>query len=51
MDLCEVFYNHLNEEFNGYLDIYTDGSKDPQSGQMGAAPKMEYQKKGTEETV
>ncbi len=43
VDLCEVFYNHLNEEFNGYLDIYTDGSKDPQSGQTGAAfgvPKM-----------
>ncbi len=44
VDLCEVFYNHLNEEFNGYLDIYTDGSKDPQSGQTGAAPKMEHQR-------
>ncbi len=26
VDLFEVFYNHLNKEFNGYLDIYTDGS-------------------------
>ncbi len=44
VDLCEVFYNHLNDEFNGYLDIYTDGSKDPQSGQTGAAPNMEHQR-------
>ncbi len=44
VDICEVFYNHLNDEFNGYLDIYTDGSKDPQSGQTGAAPNMEHQR-------
>lgn len=43
VDVCQIFCDGINDKYSDYLFIFTDGSKDPESGQAGSAfsvPKM-----------
>lgn len=43
VDVCQIFCDGINDKYSDYLVIFTDGSKDPESGQAGSAfsvPKM-----------
>jgi len=43
VDICQIFCDRMSDRYGEYLVIFTDGSKDPESGKAGAAfsvPKM-----------
>ncbi len=37
VDLVAEFYIYVDDKYRDYIQIYTDGSKDPESGRTGSA--------------
>ncbi len=35
IDLVAEFYRYVDDKYRDYIQIYTDGSKDPESGMTG----------------
>jgi hypothetical protein len=43
MEVCSEVTHYIQEEFSSHLQLYVDGSKDPESGIVGAIGNYHFQ--------